>query len=75
MSEGKLVKPQLRRLHFSKLKGTLIRTVGIAVGTGLIFKVLVCDPHERRVEEFYKNYDPIKSLQRMNDAGLMESGP
>ncbi|CAK9796568.1 hypothetical protein ANTPLA_LOCUS885 [Anthophora plagiata] len=40
---------------------------------GLSYKFLVSNPHERRVEEFYKTYDPVKSLQRMNEAGLMES--
>ncbi|CAK9800081.1 Cytochrome c oxidase subunit 6C [Anthophora quadrimaculata] len=75
MSEGKLAKPQLRNLHLSKLKGTLVRTVGIAVGVGLIYKFLVSNPHHRRVEEFYKTYDPVKSIERMNNAGLMESAP
>ena len=73
MSEGRLAKPQLRNLHVSKVKKSLGIAIVLSGTTGLLWKTLVSDVYERKVEEFYKTYDPMKSLQRMNEAGLMES--
>lgn len=73
MSEGRLAKPQLRNLHVSKVRGSLMRVAVLCATAGLTWKMCVSDVYERKVEEFYKTYDPMKSLQRMNEAGLMES--
>ncbi|XP_033199037.1 uncharacterized protein LOC117238712 [Bombus vosnesenskii] len=73
MSEGRLPKPQLRNLHVSKVKKSLGIVTVLCATVGITWKTLVSDVYERKVEEFYKTYDPMKSLQRMNEAGLMES--
>ncbi|KAK1118832.1 hypothetical protein K0M31_014605 [Melipona bicolor] len=73
MSEKRLPKPQLRGLHVTRIK----RSFGIAglicATTGVIWKLLVIDTYNQKVEDFYKTYDAAKSLDKMNKAGLMES--
>ncbi|KOC62414.1 Cytochrome c oxidase subunit 6C [Habropoda laboriosa] len=73
MSEGRIPKPQLRDLHITKAGKSLGIGVVVAVGCGITYKLCISNPHNRKVEEFYKTYDPMKSLKIMNDAGLMES--
>ncbi|PBC29022.1 Cytochrome c oxidase subunit [Apis cerana cerana] len=73
MAEGKLPKPQLRDLHLSRVRRTLGIAALLCTFTGMSWKILVTDRYERKAEEFYKTYDPMKSLQIMNEAGLMES--
>ncbi|KAF3425034.1 hypothetical protein E2986_13276 [Frieseomelitta varia] len=73
MSEKRLPKPQLRGLHVARIKRSFGIAALICVVTSVSWKVLVMDTYNRKVEDFYKTYDPMKSLDRMNKAGLMES--
>ncbi|CAL7944378.1 unnamed protein product [Xylocopa violacea] len=75
MSEGRLPKPNLRNLHLSGVKKNLIVSVMVTAISGIAYKYLVNEPYERKVENFYKTYDPMAALKVMNEAGLMESYP
>ncbi|XP_076748749.1 cytochrome c oxidase subunit cyclope [Xylocopa sonorina] len=75
MAEGRLPKPQLRNLHLNGVKRNLVVSLVVTAISGIAYKLLVNDPYERKVEEFYKNYDPMAALKVMNEAGLMQSAP
>ena len=75
MSEGRLAKPQLRNLHIAQVKKSLVGGLALAFIATLSLKLLVTDVQERRIENFYKTYDPAKALEVMNNAGLMQSCP
>ncbi|XP_015586608.1 cytochrome c oxidase subunit 6C-2 [Cephus cinctus] len=71
---GKLPKPQLRNLLISNTKKHLVAMVIVSISSALTFKYLVADPRKQKYADFYKTYDAEKSLKRMIDAGLMQSG-
>ncbi|XP_003705700.1 cytochrome c oxidase subunit cyclope [Megachile rotundata] len=73
MPEGRIPKPELRNLHLAYVKKGLTSMIGFTALVGLTYKIFVIDSYERKMTEFYKNYDPEKSFQRMVDAGLMQS--
>ncbi|KZC12185.1 Cytochrome c oxidase subunit 6C, partial [Dufourea novaeangliae] len=73
MSQAHLAKPQLRHLHRTHATKSLLIMSVISLTAGFLYKALVSDPAAKRVEDFYKSYDPEASLKRMNDAGLMQS--
>ena len=75
MSEGRLAKPQLRNLHIAQVKKGLVGALGLSLIATLSLKFFVTDVQERKIENFYKTYDPAKALEVMNNAGLMQSCP
>ncbi|XP_076227312.1 cytochrome c oxidase subunit cyclope [Nomia melanderi] len=75
MSEGRLPKPNLRNLQASKARGNFLQLALSCIAVGAAYKFLVADVTQRRIEEFYKTYDPDAALKVMNDAGLMHSAP
>ncbi|XP_076664804.1 cytochrome c oxidase subunit cyclope [Andrena cerasifolii] len=75
MSEGRLAKPQLRNLHIAQVKKGLIGAIALSLVVTFSLKFLVTDAQERKIENFYKTYDPAKALEVMNNAGLMQSCP
>ncbi|XP_078044935.1 cytochrome c oxidase subunit cyclope [Augochlora pura] len=74
MSEGRLAKPQLRNLHVTYTRKSLVVMLAVTISCGLAYKLGVADPQARKIEQFYKTYDPEASLKKMNAAGLMQSG-
>ncbi|XP_076249839.1 cytochrome c oxidase subunit cyclope isoform X2 [Calliopsis andreniformis] len=75
MSEGRLAKPQLRDLHRSYVKKGLVGVLITGFLTAAAFKALIADIESNKIDNFYKTYDPMKSLEKMENAGLMDSRP
>ncbi|XP_076633608.1 cytochrome c oxidase subunit cyclope [Colletes latitarsis] len=75
MSETRLAKPNLRNFHLTRAKRNLPIVLGVSVLTGIVYKVLISDPFDRKMSDFYKTYDPAVALKKMNAAGLMQSHP
>lgn len=75
MGEGRLAKPQLRNLHIAQVKKGLVGALALSLAFTLSLKFFVTDVQERKIENFYKTYDPAKALEVMNNAGLMQSCP
>ncbi|XP_076643207.1 cytochrome c oxidase subunit cyclope [Halictus rubicundus] len=73
MSEGRLPKPQLRNLHITHTRKHLIGMLIFGLGSGAFYKIVFADAASRRIEAFYKTYDPEASLKIMDEAGLMQS--
>ncbi|XP_033225038.1 cytochrome c oxidase subunit 6C-like [Belonocnema kinseyi] len=68
-------KPPMRRMHINQVKKQLVgMVVFVGIGT-MIFRQLYVERRKKRYDEFYKTYDCDAALQRMNDAGLMQSCP
>ena len=75
MPEGRLAKPQLRNLHIAQVKKGLVGALTLSLIVTFSLKFFVTDVQERKIENFYKTYDPVKALEVMNNAGLMQSCP
>lgn len=54
MPEGRLAKPQLRNLHITQVKKSLIGALATAMIATFALKFFVTDAQERRIENFYK---------------------
>nr|CAD7447981.1 unnamed protein product [Timema bartmani]CAD7461040.1 unnamed protein product [Timema tahoe] len=89
ITEEKLRKPVMR--HFIKSQARVHIAIALSVSaiTGVLYKLLVCDPRKKRYADFYRrnqvcnrcdvlvsdysNYDMEKEFERMRNAGVFQS--
>ncbi|RMX53710.1 hypothetical protein pdam_00000357, partial [Pocillopora damicornis] len=57
--------PQLRGFVQKNLQRAILRSIGLGIIAGCIWKFGYADPKRRKYEEFYKNYDAEKVAEQM----------
>ncbi|XP_049834558.1 cytochrome c oxidase subunit 6C-like isoform X2 [Schistocerca gregaria] len=71
---GDLPKPEMRGLALKHAKRGFSFGLALAIGAALSYKIFVASARKRDFAEFYKNFDPEAAVERMVEAGVLQSG-